>query len=90
MPNPNIDSGIISGTKYRSRNYYENNNIVNIPISDELIKNISKNIDSQLIKKTKQELLNLTDDYKRKNKLTDKYIGTQKVRNDEKELIIQV
>lgn len=87
LPNPNIDSGIISkAPNIDPEIIMKNNNIVNIPISDELSKNISKNIDSQLTKKQKQELLNLTDDYiKEKNKLTDKYIeDSKKVRNDEK------
>lgn len=76
LPNPNIDPGIISKAPNIDPGIVmKNNNIVNIPVSDELSKNLNKNIDSQLTKKQKQEL----------EKLTDKYIeDSKKVMNEEK------
>lgn len=76
LPNPNIDPGIISKAPNIDPGIVmKNNNIVNIPVSDELSKNLNKSNEPKLTKKQKQEL----------EKLTDKYIeDSKKVMNEEK------
>ena len=78
-PVPNIDSNIISKAPMSDIDpqiIMKNDNMINIPVSDELNKNINKdNKNQELTKKQKQEL----------DKLTDKYIeDSKKVFNAEK------
>lgn len=61
-PLPNIDPGIISKVPNVDSKIIKNDKIVNIPISDQLSKNLNPNIDSQLTTKQKQELDKLTDE----------------------------